>query len=64
VCGGSTFDRGLRAVASDRRGAVSTEYVMVVGTVALLAVSAFLVIGPQLISAYTHARDTIAMPFP
>lgn len=51
-------------VASDRRGAVSTEYVIVVGTVGLLAVGAFVAIGPQLVSAYDHARNILAVPFP
>lgn len=56
--------RLLGAVASDRRGAVSTEYVIIVGTVSLLAVGAFVAIGPQLIGAYDHARNILAVPFP
>ncbi len=48
----------------DRRAAVSTEYVIVVGTVGLVVVSAFLFIGPELVSGYQHARDVLAVPFP
>lgn len=64
----TTFLDSVRAIGrrlgSDPIGAVSAEYVIVVGTVGLMAVSAFVVIGPELVAAYDHARNVLAVPFP
>jgi hypothetical protein len=61
---GSRLAADRHRLAADRHGAVSTEYVIVVGTVGLLVVSAFLVIGPELVTEYNHARNLLAIPFP
>ena len=52
------------ALHADVRAAVLTEYVIIVGSVGLLAMAALVAIGPQLIGAYDHARNVLAVPFP
>lgn len=54
----------LRALARDRRGAVSTEYVVLLGTMGLVFVAAMLTVGPQLVKDYVRARDITASPLP
>ena len=46
------------------RGAVSTEYVIVVGTVALLFMAAIVAVGPMLVASYQVTRSVVASPFP
>jgi hypothetical protein len=52
------------ALARDTRGAVSTEYVIVVGAVGLFVAGALLAAGPQVLAGYEHSRDVLAQPFP
>ena len=65
-----TFDcpmpRSPRAarVFPGRRGAVSTEYVVLVGTVGLALVFALVAVGPKLVKAYGRTRAILASPFP
>lgn len=53
-----------RRLVRDTRGAVTSEYVILVGTVGLVVAGAFIAIGPQLVAGYQHARDVLAAPFP
>jgi len=58
------FARTWKRLARDARGAVTSEYVILVGTVGLIVAGAFIAIGPQLVSGYAHARNVLAAPFP
>lgn len=46
------------------RGAITLEYTVLVGTVGLVLAGALALLGPPLLSSYTHARDTIIWPMP
>jgi Flp pilus assembly pilin Flp len=48
----------------DTRGAVSTEYVVLVGTMGLAVVFALVAIGPQLVKDFQFTRTIIAAPIP
>jgi Flp pilus assembly pilin Flp len=48
----------------DTRGAVSTEYVVLVGTVGLAAVFALVAVGPVLVKGFERSRNIITAPFP
>jgi hypothetical protein len=52
------------ALGRDPRGSVATEYVVLLGTIGMLAVGALVGFGPQLVSAYQHARQVLAQPAP
>lgn len=56
--------RTWKRLARDARGAVTSEYVILLGTVGLIVAGAFVAIGPQLVSGYAHARNVLAAPFP
>ncbi|HTJ80127.1 MAG TPA: hypothetical protein VL400_00350 [Polyangiaceae bacterium] len=47
-----------------RRGAVSTEYVVLIGTVGLALVFAIVAVGPTLVKSYSRTRSVLAAPFP
>lgn len=51
-----------RKLSSDIRGAVSTEYIVLVGTVALGVAFALFALGPGLVASYEHTRSIIASP--
>jgi Flp pilus assembly pilin Flp len=53
-----------RSLLRDRRGAVSTEYVVLVGTMGLVFVAAMLTVGPQLVKDFVRGRDITASPLP
>jgi Flp pilus assembly pilin Flp len=53
-----------RALRRDVRGAVTAEYVIVVGTVSLVLTGALLGVGPKLVAGYTHARGVLLQPYP
>jgi hypothetical protein len=61
---GGVFHTVGSSLTADRRGAVSTEYVIAVGTVGLVVAGALIAIGPQLIHGYDHARNVLGVPFP
>jgi Flp pilus assembly pilin Flp len=61
---GELLSRTLHKLARDARGAVMTEYVVLVGVVGLAVVGALVAIGPELVEGYAHARSVIAAPFP
>jgi hypothetical protein len=46
------------------RGAISTEYVIVVGTVALLFAAAMVAVAPGMLQSYETTRSVIASPYP
>lgn len=48
----------------DTRGAVSTEYVMLLGATGLAVVFALVAVGPVLVKNYETTRTAIASPFP
>jgi Flp pilus assembly pilin Flp len=60
----SHWRRNLERLARDERGAVSTEYVVLVGTVGLAVMFAIVAVGPTLVHSYERTRDMIAAPFP
>ncbi len=53
-----------RLVAGDRRGAVSTEYVVLMGAVGIGIVFALVATGPTLVKDFETTRTAIAAPFP
>lgn len=54
----------LRQLAGDQRGAVSTEYVVLMGAVGLVVVFALVAVGPVLVKDFETTRTVIAAPFP
>jgi Flp pilus assembly pilin Flp len=54
----------LRSLIRDRRGAVTTEYVVLVGTIGLAVVFALITVGPKLVTDFARARDITASPIP
>ena len=54
----------LRGLIQDQRGAISTEYVIVVGTMSLLIVGALVSVGPLLLTSYERSRALLIAPFP
>lgn len=53
-----------RELVRDARASVTAEYVVIVGTVALVVSGALIGIGPRLVSAYVQARNVLAQPLP
>ena len=53
-----------RALFSDRRGAVTSEYVILVGTIGLAVVFALITVGPKLVQDFVRTRDLTASPIP
>ena len=49
---------------ASKRGAVSTEYVILVGSVGLLFIAAVAALGPGLVKSYEVTRAVMASPFP
>jgi len=54
----------VRGLLRDTRGAVLTEYVAVVGLVALGFIATMVAMGPKLVKAYQFTRNMVASPFP
>jgi Flp pilus assembly pilin Flp len=48
----------------DTRGAVSTEYVVLVGTMGLAVVFALVAVGPKLLKDFQFAQTITAAPIP
>jgi Flp pilus assembly pilin Flp len=53
-----------RLLVRDTRGAVSTEYVVLVGTMGLAVVFSLVAIGPKLVQDFRFTRTIIAAPIP
>ncbi len=60
----SMMDTLRHLVSGDRRGAVSTEYVVLMGAVGLVVVFALVAVGPRLVNDFQTTRTVIASPFP
>ena len=60
----NTVSRSPSNLIRDKRGAVQTEYVVLVGTVGLAFVFAAITVGPKLIKDFQRARDIVASPIP
>jgi Flp pilus assembly pilin Flp len=56
--------RRLLVVRRDTRGAISTEYVVLVGTIGLAAVFALVAVGPVLVQGFERSRNILTSPFP
>ena len=55
----------LRArLQKDSRGAVMTEYVVIVGTVSVVIAGALAAVGPLLLASYERSRSILVSPFP
>ena len=55
---------GRRGLVRDRRGALTTEYTILVGTVGLLVVFSLVSVGPRLVRSFLTTRTLLAAPFP
>jgi Flp pilus assembly pilin Flp len=53
-----------RSLLKDRRGAITTEYVVLVGTMGLAVVFALVTVGPRLVKDFQRARNVTAAPIP
>jgi Flp pilus assembly pilin Flp len=53
-----------RSLIKDRRGAIQTEYVVLIGTMGLAVMFALVTIGPKLVKDFTRARNVTAAPIP
>ena len=51
-------------LVGDRRGAVSTEYIVLLGVVGIVVAVALVAIGPGLVADYLDTRSLVAAPFP
>ncbi len=51
-------------ILRDTRGAVMSEYVVLVGTVSLTVAVAIAALGPPLVRGFEDTRDTLLLPFP
>lgn len=51
-------------VSRDTRGAISTEYAVLLGSVGLVVVFALVAVGPVLVKSFQTTRTVIASPFP
>jgi Flp pilus assembly pilin Flp len=56
--------RVVAELVADERGAMTTEYVVLVGTVSLLVVGALVSVGPLLLNSYEKSRAVLIGPFP
>jgi Flp pilus assembly pilin Flp len=57
--------RRIEALAfEDVKGAVSSEYVVLVGTVGLAVAFAIVTIGPRLVQSFERTRNILTSPFP
>jgi Flp pilus assembly pilin Flp len=56
-------ERG-HAWIQDSRGAIATEYAVVVGTCALVVSVALAALGPPMIASYQSSRATLIAPVP
>ena len=52
------------SLIKDRRGAIPTEYVVLVGTMGLAVVFALVTVGPKLVKDFQRARNVTAAPIP
>jgi Flp pilus assembly pilin Flp len=60
----ATLRQLSRELVHDQRGAVSTEYVVLVGTMGLALMFALVAVGPKLVKDFETSRTVIAAPVP
>ena len=60
----SRYTAKMRDLVRDKRGAITTEYVIIVGTMSLLIVGALVSVGPLLLASYERSRALLIAPFP
>lgn len=53
-----------KTLLRDTRGAVMSEYVVLVGTVSLTVSVAIAALGPPLVRSFEDTRDILLLPFP
>jgi Flp pilus assembly pilin Flp len=51
-------------LASDRRGGISSEYVVLTGLVAIATIPAFLYVGAAVAKSFIFVRSYLLVPFP
>jgi Flp pilus assembly pilin Flp len=56
--------RWLRGLLTNRTGAITVEYAMLVGLVGITGAAALLTFGPAIASAYAHTRGMLLLPIP
>jgi Flp pilus assembly pilin Flp len=56
--------RRMRRLARDGRGAIMTEYVVLLGTVCIGFAAAILGLGPSLVANYERSQAIVLSPFP
>lgn len=61
---GPMVARLLKSLLTNRQGAVSAEYAMLLGLVGITGAAAILTFGPAIASAYEHTRGTLLLPIP
>ena len=61
---GSMMATLRQLLGDDTRGAVSTEYVVLMGAVGLVVVFSLVAIGPGLVKDFQTTRTVIAAPVP
>ncbi len=49
---------------ADTRGAMTSEYVILVGTIGLAVVVALITVGPKLVKDYERSRTIVTSPLP
>jgi hypothetical protein len=57
-----TMKAPKRKIRTGTRGAVTTEYIVLIGTVALGVAAALFALGPPLVASYDLTRSVIASP--
>lgn len=60
----SSYIKKICDLVDDNRGAITTEYVVIVGTTSLLIVGALVSVGPLLLASYERSRALLIAPFP
>ena len=56
--------KNQRKLFRDRRGAVMTEYVVLLGTVCIGFAAAIAALGPHLVANYEKSQGILLSPFP
>lgn len=65
AAGSRPWSRRVEAfLRDDVQGAVSSEYVVLVGTVGLAVAFAVVTIGPRLVQSFERTRNILVSPFP
>lgn len=60
----ASVGKQLSSLVKDDRGALTTEYVSLVGFMFMALLSALLVVGPYLVQHYQVSRNIVASPYP